>query len=87
MTQRSAAVVELRRLVEEQVKVALTCEVLTLHNPEVWVIVCPDATPLWKTSATKCDVFVHIWGGGGGGGARSGAHGSLVHVVGIRWPG
>lgn len=67
MTQRSAAVVELRRLVEEQVNLALTCEVLTLHNPEVWVIVCPDATPLWKTSATKCDVFVHIWGGEEGG--------------------
>ena len=73
MTQRSAAVVELRRLVEEQVKVALTCEVLTLHNPEVWVIVCPDATPLWKTSATKCDVFVHIWGGEEGG-VRAAGH-------------
>ena len=73
MAQRSAATVDLVTLVREQVRLATTCEVITLHNPEVWVIVCPDATPLWKTSATKCDVFVHIWGGEEGG-VRAAGH-------------
>ena len=30
----------------------------------IWVVVVPDATPLWKTSVSKADVFVHVWGEG-----------------------
>ena len=67
MSQRSAAVTDLSRVVREQVLLAKECDALVLHNPEVWVIICPDATPLWNTSATKCDVFVHLWGGVEGG--------------------
>ena len=28
------------------------------------IIICADATPLWQTSATKCDIHVTIWSEG-----------------------
>ena len=31
---------------------------------EIPVVLCPDATPLWRTSATRCDVYVGCWKGG-----------------------
>ena len=67
MPQRSAAVASLVAVVREQVRLAIACNVLARHNPHIWVIICPDATPLWHTSATKCDIFVHLWGGAEGG--------------------
>jgi hypothetical protein len=67
MPQRSAAVASLAAVVREQVRLAVACNTLARHNPSIWVLICPDATPLWHTSATKCDIFVHLWGGEEGG--------------------
>ena len=46
-----------------QVEVARATGCLMVRTNPVWVIICTDATPFWKTSATRGDVFVDIWGG------------------------
>jgi hypothetical protein len=35
-----------------------------LVNNKVRVIISPDATPIWRTSVTRCDVFVDVWASG-----------------------
>ena len=63
MHQRSAAVTQLKDVVVNQVELA-TAEGNFKHNGTekcIWVVVVPDATPLWKTSVSKADVFVHVW--------------------------
>ena len=57
---------ELTELVQPQVALAQKAGVLTV--PPRWrripVILCVDACPLWRTSATRADVFVGVWPGG-----------------------
>ena len=35
-----------------------------MTTKRIWVVICPDATPLWRTSVTNSEVFVHSWGEG-----------------------
>ena len=66
MHQRSTAVTQLQDVVVNQVQLAIA-EGNFKHNGTekcMWVVVVPDATPLWKTSVSKADVFVHVWGEG-----------------------
>ena len=66
MHQRSAAVTQLKDVAVDQVQLAIA-EGNFKHNGTekcIWVVVVPDATPLWKTSVSKADVFVHVWGEG-----------------------
>ena len=63
---RAAAAVLLADLVSEQVRLA---EEQGLFTPprgtnKIPVLVCADATPLWRATATRCDVFVGVWLGG-----------------------
>ena len=63
---RAAACAPLADLVLHQVKLAEDAGVLVV--PRGWryilVIVCVDACPLWRTSATRADVYVAVWPGG-----------------------
>ena len=66
MHQRSAAVTQLKDVVVNQVQLAIA-EGNFEHNGIknfIWVVVVPDATPLWKTSVSKADMFVHVLGEG-----------------------
>ena len=57
---------QLQDVVVNQVQLAIA-EGNFKHNGTekcMWVVVVPDATPLWKTSVSKADVFVHVWGEG-----------------------
>ena len=63
---RAVAAVSLADLVGEQVRLA---QEQGVFNPprgtnEIPVLVCTDATPLWRAAATRCDVFVGVWPGG-----------------------
>ena len=63
---RSGALVSLTELVQHQVALAQQAGVLTV--PPGWrrilVIICVDACPLWRTFATRADIFVGVWPGG-----------------------
>ena len=66
MHQRSAAVTHMKDVVVNQVQLAMA-EGNYKHNGTekcILVVMVPDATPLWKTSVSKADVFVHVWGKG-----------------------
>ena len=62
MSQRAAAAVPLWNVVSTQVALAQQCQMPPPTDTKIKVIVAPDATPLWRTSATRCDVYVHVWG-------------------------
>ena len=62
MSQRAAAAVPLWDVVSTQVALAQQCQMPPPTDTKIKVIVAPDATPLWRTSATRCDVYVHVWG-------------------------
>ena len=53
-------------LVGEQVRLAQEQGVFTplTGTNKIPVLVCTDATPLWRAAATRCDVFVGVWLGG-----------------------
>ena len=53
-------------LVGEQVRLAQEKGVFTPPRGmnKIPVLVCADATPLWRAAATRCDVFVGVWPGG-----------------------
>ena len=63
---RAAAVVSLADLVGEQVRLAQEQGVFTppRGTNKIPVLVCADATPLWRAAATRYDVFVGVWPGG-----------------------
>ena len=63
---RAAVAVSLADLVGEQVCLAQEQGVFTppRGTNKIPVLVCMDATPLWRAAATRCDVFVGVWPGG-----------------------
>ena len=61
MSRRAAAAVPLWDVVSTQVALAQQCQMPLPTDTKIKVIVAPDATPLWRTSATRCDVYVHVW--------------------------
>lgn len=66
ITQRAGAVAPLAAVIGTQVALAVArgeFEIPTWHT-HLWVILCADATPLWRTSATRCDLHVVCWAGG-----------------------
>ena len=60
---RSGAFVSLTELVQHQAALAQKAGVLMV--PPGWrripIIICVDACALWRTSATRADVFVGVW--------------------------
>ena len=58
---RCGATTTLEDLVFMQLKIAETLGELQVETQKIWILICPDATPLWHTSVTKIDVFVNCW--------------------------
>ena len=62
----SGAFVSLTEFVQRQVALAQQAGVLTV--PPGWrripVIICVNVCPLWRTSATRAEIFVGVWHGG-----------------------
>ena len=60
---RAAAAVSLADLVGEQVRLAQEQGVFTppRGTNKIPVLVCTDATPLWRAAATRCDVFALLY--------------------------
>ena len=62
---RVAAAATLRDVVMSCLELAQATEELEMPScGEIPVVLCPDATLLWRTSATRCDVYVGCWKGG-----------------------
>ena len=62
---QSAAVCPLREVVQSQLTLSRVCGTLNMtHEEHLLIIICADATPLWQTSATKCDIHVTVWSEG-----------------------
>ena len=65
VSRRSAAVCPLLEVVQSHLTLSRACG--TFHIPRqdrLLIIICADATPLWQTSATKCDIHVTVWSEG-----------------------
>ena len=65
VSRRSAAVCPLVQVVQSQFTLSRACGTFSVTRQDrVLVIIGADATPLWQTSATKCNVHVTIWSEG-----------------------
>ena len=52
---------KLAEVVNHQISLSQAVETLKTHGPDIIVVLSADATPLWKASATRCDMSVHCW--------------------------
>jgi hypothetical protein len=59
--ERCGSVVELADLVATRIRLAVAQRRLQITTPALRVIVSVDATSLWRTSATRCDVYVDVY--------------------------
>ena len=48
-------------VVSASIALAQHCQVPPPMDTKIKVIMAPDATRLWRTSATRCMVYVHVW--------------------------
>lgn len=58
---RAGAVVKLRDLVEARVALAELGTELQLTKSKMWILLAVDATPFWRTSATRGDAYVDLY--------------------------
>ena len=59
---RVAAKVSLKDVVYTIIEIAKAAGQLQVPTDPIKVIVATDEAPLWKSSATRADVFVDVWG-------------------------
>ena len=59
---RAAPAVPLWDVVSAQIAPAQQCQMPPPTDTKINIIIAPDATPLWRTSATRCAGYVHMWG-------------------------
>ena len=65
VSRRSAAVCPLLEVVQSQLTFSRACGTFNIpRQARLLIIICADATPLWRTSATKCDIHVTVWSEG-----------------------
>ena len=65
VSRRSAAVCPLLEVVQSQLTLSRACGTFNIPRQDrLLIIICADATPLWQTSATKCDIHVTVWSEG-----------------------
>ena len=65
VSRRSAAVCQLLEVVQSQLTLSRACGTFHIpHQDRVLITICADATPVWQTSATKCDLHVTVWSEG-----------------------
>ena len=60
--QRAGSVVELQDLVQFRIRLALARGTVQLTRGCIWVVICFDATQVWKSGITRCDVYVDVHG-------------------------
>ena len=58
---RASAANKLREVVTYQVNLAQRANAFNCVGNTLFVVTSADATPLWKSSATRCDTSVHCW--------------------------
>ena len=57
VSRRSAAVCPLLEVVQSQLTLSRACGTFNIPRQDrLLIIICADATPLWQTSATKCNI-------------------------------
>ena len=62
VSRRSAAVCPLLEVVQSQLTLSRACGTFNIPcQDRLLIIICADATPLWQTWATKCDIHVTVW--------------------------
>ena len=62
VSRRSAAVCPLLEVVQSQLTLSRACRTFKIPRQDrLLIIICADTTPLWQTSATKCDIHVTVW--------------------------
>ena len=65
VSRRSAAVCPLLEVVQSQLTLSRACGTFNIpRRDRLLIIICADASPLWQTSATKCDIHVTVWSEG-----------------------
>ena len=65
VSRRFAAVCPLLEVVQSQLTLGRACSTFNIPGKDqLLIIICADATPLWHTSATKCDIHVTVWSEG-----------------------
>ena len=65
VSRRSAAVCPLLEVVQSQLTLSRACGTFNIPRQDrLLIIICADATLLWQTSATKCDIHVTVWSEG-----------------------
>ena len=52
---------KLAEVVNQQICLWQAAKSFKTHGPDFIVVLSADATPLWKASATRCDISVHCW--------------------------
>ena len=62
ISKRSAGITSLLHIMTTQISLAEKCGVIDVTTSPIQVIVCPDASPLWRTQATRRDFFLDCWG-------------------------
>ena len=65
VSRRCAAVCPLLEVVQSQLTLSRACGTFNIPRQDrLLIIICANATPLWQTSATKCDIHVTVWSEG-----------------------
>ena len=65
VSRRSATVCPLLEVVQSQLTLSRACGTFNIPRQErLLIIICADATPLWQTLGTKCDIHVTVWSEG-----------------------
>ena len=59
---RRSAVCPLLEVVQSQPTLSRVCSTFNIPRQDrLLIIICEDATPLWQTLATKCDIHLTVW--------------------------
>ena len=58
---RASAGNKLAEVANHQISLSKAAKTFKTHGPDFIVVLSADATPLWKPSATRCDISVHCW--------------------------
>ena len=65
VSRQSAVVCPLLEVVQSRLTLSRACGTFSIPRQDrLAIIICADATPLWQTSATKCDIHVTVWSEG-----------------------
>ena len=58
---RASASNKLAEVVNHQISLSQAATTFKTYGPDIIVVLSADASPLWKASATRCDICVHCW--------------------------